>query len=90
MVKGVVPENTINAWAERVFTDWVDERNKITPGFVPTDLLISHDASKVCKYMCCFVLEASLRIKDGKTYPPGSILSGLNRILKDSKVPFQF
>ncbi len=39
--------------------------------------------------MCCFVLE--VRTKDGKTYPPGSIrsiLSGLNRILKDSKVPF--
>ncbi len=89
--KGVVPVTTImnNAWAERVFTAWVDERNKTTPGFVPTDLLTSHDASKLCKYTCYFVLEA--RTKDGKTYSPGSIrsiLSSLNRILKDSKVPF--
>ncbi len=88
----MIPCNTKknNAWAERTFNSWVEERNKRTPGSVPTDLLLCRDLQlAVCKYMRYFVLEA--RNKDGNKYPPGairSILSGLNRILKESKAPF--
>ena len=56
---------------------------------VPTDLLQCHDASIVSKYLRYFVLEA--RTQDGKKYPPTttrSLLSGLNRILKELKAPF--
>ena len=89
--KGVVPSNTKknNCWAERTFNAWVEQRNKVKPNSVPTNLLTCHDSAKVCKYMRCFVLEA--RTQEGKKYPPGtirSILSGLNRIMKDSKAPF--
>ena len=90
--KGVVPSNTKknNAWAERSFDAWVQERNKLMPGDpVPTDLLQCHDTSIVSKYLKYFVLEA--RTQDGKKYPPStlrSLLSGLNRILKESKAPF--
>ena len=55
---------------------------------VPTDLLQCHDASVVNKYLRYFVLEA--RTQDGKKYPPmtvRSLLSGLNRIPKESKAP---
>lgn len=89
--KGVVPTNTKknNAWAERTFNAWVEHQNEVMPDSVLTDLLTCHDPKIVCKYMRYFVLEA--RTQDGKKYPPGtirSILSGLNRILKDSKAPF--
>ena len=88
---GVVPLNTKNnAWAERTFDAWVQERNKLRPGDpVPTDLLQCHDTSVVSKYLKYFVLEA--RTQDGKKYHPStlwSLLSGLNRILKESKAPF--
>ena len=56
---------------------------------IPCGLLSCHDADVVCKYMRYFVLEA--RARDGKKYPPTtirSILSGLNRIYKESKAPF--
>ena len=56
---------------------------------VPTDLLQCHDASVVSKYLRYFVLEA--RTQDCKKYPPTtirSLLSGLNRILEESKAPF--
>ena len=87
--KGVVPTNTKknNAWAERTFDAWVQERNQLMPlNPVPTDLLQCHDASVVSKYLRYFVLEA--RTQDGKKYPSTtirSLLSGLNRILKESK-----
>ena len=87
--KGVVPMNTKknNAWAERTFDAWVQERNQLMPlNPVPTDLLQCHDASVVSKYLRYFVLEA--RTQDGKKYPSTtirSLLSGLNRILKESK-----
>ncbi len=79
--KGVIPCNTKknNSWAERTFNAWVAERNRSTPGSVPTDLLLCRDPATVCKYMRYFVLEA--RSHDGNKYPPGtirSILSGLN------------
>ena len=59
--KGVVPTNTKknNAWAERTFDAWVQERNQLMPlDPVPTDLLQCHDASVVSKYLRYFVLEA--------------------------------
>ena len=65
--KGVVPTNTKknNAWAERKFDAWVQERNQLMPlDPVPTDLLQCHDASIVSKYLRYFVLEA--RTQDGK------------------------
>ena len=89
--KGVALSNTKknNCWAEWMFNAWVDEQNKVNPGSVPTDLLSCHDPDTVCKYMRYFVLE--VRSQDGNKYPPRtirSILSGLNRILKESKAPF--
>ena len=89
--KGVALANTKknNAWVERTFNASVEHRNKVKPDSVPTDLLTCHDPNIICKYMRYFVLKA--RIQDGNKYPPGrirSILSGLNRILKDSKAPF--
>ena len=90
--KGVVPMNTKknNAWGERAFRAWVEERNKAMPSDpVPDGLLACHDSSIVSKYLRYFVLEA--RAKDGKKYPPTTIrgiLSALNRIYKESKAPF--
>ena len=90
--KGVVPMNTKrnNAWGERAFRAWVEERNKTMPSDpVPDDLLACHDPTIVSKYMRYFVLEA--RAKDGKKYPPATIrciLSALSRIYKESKAPF--
>ena len=51
--KGVVPTNTKknNAWAERTFDAWVQERNQLMPlDPVPTGLLQVRDASVVSKY----------------------------------------
>ena len=56
---------------------------------VSTDLLQCHDASVVSKYLRYFVLEA--RTQDDKKYSPTtiwSLLSGLNRILKELKATF--
>ena len=79
-----------NAWAERKFDAWVQERNQLMPlNPVPTDLLQCHDASIVSKYLRYLVLEA--RTQDGEKYPPTtirSLLSGLNRILRESKALF--
>ena len=72
--KGVVPSNTKknNAWAERTFDAWVEERNKLMPGDpVPTDLLQCRDTSVVSKYLKYFVLET--RTQDGKKYPPSTL-----------------
>ena len=51
--KGVVPSDTKknNSWAERTFNAWVEQRNKVKPNSVPTNLLTCHDSAKVCKYM---------------------------------------
>ena len=59
--KGVVPMNTKknNAWGEKAFRAWVEERNKVMPPDpVPDGLLACHDSSIVSKYMRYFVLEA--------------------------------
>ena len=77
--KGVVPTNTKknNAWAERAFDAWVQERNQLMPlDPVPTDLLQCHDASVVNKYLRYFVLEA--RTQDGKKTKRTVILSPLS------------
>ena len=90
--KGVVPENTKknNSWAEKTFLAWVEERNKAVPEDpVPIDLLSCHKPTVVCKYLRYFVLE--VRSSTGEKYPPAtirSILSGLNRVMKDRKAPF--
>lgn len=90
--KGVVPSNTANntRWAESNFLNWVRERNKRVPDEpVPLDLLKSHNADLVSKQLCRFVLET--RREDGNRYPPAtlrSLLSALNRIMQENKVPF--
>lgn len=87
-----MPTNTrkSNAWGEKAFRSWVEERNKLVPSDpVPDDLLACHDASIICKYLRYFALEA--RSQDGKKYPPSTIrciLSALNIIYKESKAPF--
>ncbi len=74
----------------KTFIDWVEQRNKARPDDpVPIDLLSCHDPTVVCKYLRYFALEA--RNQSGQKYPPAtirSILSGLNRIMKDGKAPF--
>ena len=86
--EGVIPSNTMqnNRWAETTFMKWALERNKRAYSHddeVPLDLLQSHDAEKVCKFMRYFVLEA--RRADGDSYPActiRSLLSAFNRILR--------
>ena len=71
--KGVVPTNTkhCNKWAVGTFNSWLVERNKRLPSEpVPEDILKSNDATLICKYMRCFVLEA--RRIDGEPYPPAT------------------
>ena len=57
---------------------------------VPGDnFLECHDAATVSKYLHMFVFET--RIADGTKYSPGSIrslLSGLNRVLKEKAACF--
>ena len=56
---------------------------------MPEDLLSCHDPSVVSKYMRCFALrsqESSWRKVSPSTIR--SILSGLNRVLKEAKAPF--
>ena len=88
VAKGVVPMRN-NAWGERAFHAWVEERNKAMPSDpVPDDLLACRDPTIVSKYMRYFVVE--VRAKDGKKYPPATIrciLSALSRIYKESKGP---
>ncbi len=52
---GVIPFNTKknNAWAERTFNSWVEERNKRTPGSVPTDLLLCRDPATASTCAIC-------------------------------------
>ncbi len=56
---------------------------------IPSNLLSSHDAELVCKWLSRFVLET--RKSDGSPYPPAtlrSLVSGLNRVLQIKKAPF--
>ena len=78
-----------NQWALRNFTSWSDMRNKKYDEQVPPDLLGCHDATVVCKWLCCFVQET--RKEDGQPYPPRSLkqlLCGLKRIMDSNRVPF--
>ena len=93
-VEGFVPSNTMhnNRWAETTFMKWAQESNKRAHSHdseVPLDLLQSHDAQKVCKFMRYFVLEA--KCEDGDRYPActiRSLLSAFNQILRANDVPF--
>ena len=91
-MKGVIPINTETStkWAVKNFNDWMNNYNKIhISDPVPTDLLKCHDAERVCKYLCKYVLET--RKTDGTKYPPGtikSLIAGLNRELQLNKAPF--
>ena len=76
----------------KTFTAWREERNKlISDDPVPEDLLSCRDPFVVSKYMRCFVLVVlEARNQAGEKYPPStirSILSGLNRVLKEAKSP---
>ena len=90
--EGVVPVNTwsANQWALRNFLQWANDRNAMSSSEkVPDDLLKSHDANLVCKWLCFFVQET--RKEDGQPYPPRTLkqlLSGLKRLMDANKVPF--
>jgi len=90
--KGVVPPNTeaSTQWALRNYNAWALNRSFMTANeAVPADLLQSHDANLVCKWLCRFVMET--RKTDGSEYPPAtlrSLVSGLNRVLQSNKAPF--
>jgi len=70
--------------------EWAQNRRTLVPDdVVPENLFESHDPSIVSKYLRMFVLE--VQKADGTKYTPGSIrslLSGLNRTLKENKAPF--
>ena len=58
--KGVVPAKTEanTQWALRNFNAWALNRSFMSSAeAVPADLLSSHDAELVCKWLCRFVLE---------------------------------
>ena len=82
--RGVVPVNTeisTTEWAVKNFTEWVNNQIVLVPG---DNLTECQDAETVGKYLCMFILE--IRKADGTKYSPGSIrslLSGLNRVLKE-------
>ena len=90
--KGVLPANTeaSTRWALRNFNTWALNCSSMSSSeAVPADLLQSHDASLVCKWLSRFVLET--RKTDGSSYPPAtlrSLVSGLNRVLQSNKAPF--
>ena len=68
--KGMVSSNTKknNAWAERTFDAWVQERNKLMPGDpVPTDLLQCHDTSVVSKYLNLSTLYLKQELKTARS-----------------------
>ena len=56
--KGVVPDNTdaSTQWALQNFNEWVGNHCLLVPDDpVPKDLLASHDAELVCKWLCQFL-----------------------------------
>ena len=83
--RGVIPRNTeaSTQWALRNFIAWAKNREAAGDSHaVPKDLLESHDAELVCKWLSLYVMET--RREDGGRYPPTTIrnlISGLNRIL---------
>ena len=71
---GVVLKNTSSntQWAMNNFNSWASERSKRGASYcVPPDLLKSHDAELVAKWLSVFVMET--RREDKKPYPPSTI-----------------
>ena len=69
------------------FNSWANERSKRGPSYcVPPNLLKSHNAELVAKWLCLFVMETHREVK--KPCPPSTIRSGLNRVLQSNKTPF--
>ncbi len=70
----------------------MEERNKVKASEdeqIPENILDCRDPCVLSKFLRYFVLE--VRKEDGSPYPPASIrsiLSGLNRMLKDNGAPF--
>ena len=73
-----------------MFESWVNECSVKKPEDpIPENILECHDHGVLCKHVRYFVLH--LRKEDGTPYPPSSIhsiLSGLNRALKENGVSF--
>lgn len=89
--KGVIPANTEASirWAIKNFNSWALNRSAANPDdFVPPDLLKSHDAALVCKWLCRYAM--ATRREDGTPYPPTVrlLLSGVNRTLQSNNAPF--
>ena len=91
--KGVIPVNTKSAtnWALGVFKVGMKERHEVmaSPDEIPKNILDCRDPCVLSKFLRYFVLE--VRKEDGSAYPPASIrsiLSGINRVLKDNGAPF--
>ena len=75
--------------AVKNFESWARNRSSSASEIVPPGILHSHDPELVCKWLCCFVLEA--RKLDGSRYPAAtirSLVSGLNRELQRHSAPF--
>ena len=70
-------------WAIKNIEFWARSRASSSTEVVPIDLLQSHDAQLVCKWLCCFVLET--RKTDGSAYPPASLV---NCELQRNEAPF--
>ena len=89
--KGVVPLKTEQStrWAVANFNSWALSRSSSSADAVPSDILKSHDAELICRWICAFMFET--RKTDGSRYPPAtlrSLVSGLNRELQRNGAPF--
>ncbi len=89
--QGVVPSNTrsSNQWALKNFEAWMTTRNARNSEQVPHDLLQSHDAKVVCKWLCYYIQET--RKEDGEPYPPKTLkqlLCGIKRLMDANRVSF--
>jgi len=90
--KGVIPANirANSNWAVKNFKEWVSNRSVMIPNDpVPSILLECKDPGLLCKWLYQYVMET--RRTDGSQYPPAtlrSLLSGVNRVLQENKVPF--
>ena len=80
---------SINEWALRNLSAWMENRNILIPDDpVPSDLLSCADASVLCKWLCCFVQET--KKENGLPYPATtlrSLLAAIQRVLHSNKIP---
>ena len=84
--KGYIPKNTSRStsWAVRVFTQWIEQRNKHMEITYPLDLLEkAYGHSIICECLQRFVSEA--RRADGTNYPPKTIYQILCGLLRYSR-----